>query len=109
MPLVSVFFSTRGQSRVFSELERLRWQAGGTPDENDEEVRAAVSRQCRLSRLVVVKETRLAEVRGRPAFIKPFPIRSEQTRSDRIRSGQVKSDQRLERNEWLAVAFSHNK
>lgn len=57
----NVFFAAR-QSRVFSEFEGLRWHAGGTPDKNDEEVRAAVARQCRLSSLVVVKETRLAEV-----------------------------------------------
>lgn len=47
---------------MFSEFESLRWQTGGTPEENDEEVRAAVARQCRRSSLVVVKETRLAEV-----------------------------------------------
>ncbi|CAM9478890.1 unnamed protein product [Ectocarpus sp. 12 AP-2014] len=53
------------RSRVLSESEGLRWKAGGTPDENDEETRAAVIRQCRLSSVVVVKETRLAEVAPR--------------------------------------------
>ncbi|CAM9433549.1 unnamed protein product [Ectocarpus sp. 6 AP-2014] len=53
------------RSRVLSESEGLRWQAEGTPDENDEETRAAVIRQCRLSSVVVVKETRLAEVAPR--------------------------------------------
>ena len=42
----------------------MRWHAVGTPDENDEQVRAEVARQCRVSSLVVVKETRLAEVRA---------------------------------------------
>ncbi|CAM9846733.1 unnamed protein product, partial [Scytosiphon promiscuus] len=50
------------RSRVLSQFEGLRWKAGGTPEENDEEVRAAVVQQCRLSSVVVVKETRLAEV-----------------------------------------------
>lgn len=57
------------QSRVLSASEGLRWQAGGTPDENDEETRAAVIRQCRLSSVVVVKETRLAEVRSPHNFL----------------------------------------
>lgn len=47
---------------MFSEVEGLRWRAGGTPEENDEGVRAEVTRQCRVSSLVVVKETRLTEV-----------------------------------------------
>ncbi|CAM9368498.1 unnamed protein product [Ectocarpus fasciculatus] len=53
------------RSRVLSESEGLRWQAGGTPDDNDEETRAEVVRQCRISNVVVVKETRLAEVAPR--------------------------------------------
>ncbi|CAM9617682.1 unnamed protein product [Ectocarpus sp. 4 AP-2014] len=53
------------RSRVLTGSEGLRWKAGGTPDENDEETRAAVIRQCRLSSVVVVKETRLAEVAPR--------------------------------------------
>lgn len=58
------------QSRVLSESEGLRWQAGGTPDENDEKTRAAVMRQCRLSSVVVVKETRLAEVLSPQHFLR---------------------------------------
>eukprot|EP00752_Nemacystus_decipiens_P005528 g5000.t1 len=58
-------FSFSHISRVFSELEGLRRHGGGTAEENDEAVRAAVARQCRLSSLVVVKETRLAEVAPR--------------------------------------------
>lgn len=50
------------QSRVLSDVEGLRWQAGGTPEENDEVVRQAVVQQCLLSSVVIVKETRLAEV-----------------------------------------------
>lgn len=57
------------QSRVLSESEGLRWQAGGTPDDNDEETRAEVIRQCRISSVVVVKETRLAEVRTPQNFL----------------------------------------
>lgn len=47
---------------MLSAFESLRWEAGGTSEENDEGVRAAVGRQCRQSSVVVVKETRLAEV-----------------------------------------------
>ncbi|CAM9726628.1 unnamed protein product, partial [Pylaiella littoralis] len=53
------------RSRVLSAFESLRWEAGGTSEENDEGVRAAVGRQCRQSSVVVVKETRLAEVAPR--------------------------------------------
>lgn len=50
------------KSRALSEFEPLRWHAGGTPNDNDELVRDWLSRDCRLSKIVVIKETRLPEV-----------------------------------------------
>lgn len=55
---------------MFSEVEGLRWHGGGTSEENDEMVRTEVVRQCRLSSLVIVKETRLAEVGGDQSSLK---------------------------------------
>lgn len=49
------------KSRALSEFEQLRWHAGGTPNDNDELVRDWLSRDCRLSKIVVIKETRLPE------------------------------------------------
>lgn len=52
------------QSRPLSELEELRWLPDNSPDENDELVRSSLARECKLSKVVAVKETRLAEVRA---------------------------------------------
>lgn len=51
------------QSRPLSEFEQLRWHVGGTPEDNDRLVRDWLARDCQLSKVVVIKETRLSEVR----------------------------------------------
>ena len=51
------------KSRALSEFEDLRWQVGGSPEDNDGMVRDKLVQQCRLSKAIVIKETRLPEVR----------------------------------------------
>lgn len=52
----------QNQSRALSVYEKLRVHARGTPDENDELVRTSLVQECRRSKAVVIKETRVAEV-----------------------------------------------